>query len=147
ADARLNVAFLGVALRVAASKLRAELEAEPAAAAALTGVAPAPTGVAASSSPVPVMSGIAARLPLPPPAPDLVDTGLSWSGSAPSSRSGAAPFTADIGVSDAASSRFLSACTKALGASIGPMARVFVKEAVRRLCGERPFSRADGVAL
>jgi carbamoylphosphate synthase large subunit len=27
------------------------------------------------------------------------------------------------------------------------MAKVFVKEAVRRICGERPFSRADGVAL
>jgi hypothetical protein len=27
------------------------------------------------------------------------------------------------------------------------MAKVFVKEAVRRVCGERPFSRADGPAL
>jgi hypothetical protein len=48
---------------------------------------------------------------------------------------------------DAASSTFLSACTKALAASVGPMAKVFVKEAVRKVCGERPFSRADGPAV
>ena len=53
----------------------------------------------------------------------------------------------DIAVADGPSSTYLSACTKALAASVGPMAKVFVKEAVRRVCGERPFSRADGPAL
>jgi hypothetical protein len=52
-----------------------------------------------------------------------------------------------VSVVDSASSAFLSGCTKALAASVGPMAKVFVKEAVRKVCGERPFSRADGPAV
>ncbi|HEY0194117.1 MAG TPA: hypothetical protein VGC42_23530, partial [Kofleriaceae bacterium] len=53
----------------------------------------------------------------------------------------------EIGVADGASSTFLAAATKALAASVGPMAKVFVKEAVRKICGDRPFSRADGPAV
>jgi hypothetical protein len=82
--------------------------------------------------------------------PELAKTGLSWSGvsggSGVSSGSGIGAIS-DVMVTDAASSAFLSGCTKALAASIGPMAKVFVKEAVRKVCGERPFSRADGPAL
>jgi hypothetical protein len=44
-------------------------------------------------------------------------------------------------------SRFLSACAKKLAASVGPMAKALVSEAVRKVCGERPFSRADAPAL
>jgi predicted regulator of Ras-like GTPase activity (Roadblock/LC7/MglB family) len=129
ADATLNVAFLGVALRVAAAKLLAELEA-------------APTPTPSASAPMPLASGSTGRVPLAdPPRPELAKTGLSWSGS------GSGVGSSDVGVTDTASSTFLSACTKALAASIGPMAKVFVKEAVRRVCGERPFSRADGPAL
>jgi len=69
--------------------------------------------------------------------------GLSWSGSTTGSGVG----SSDVVVIDGASSTFLSACTKALAASIGPMAKVFVKEGVRKVCGDRPFSRADGPAL
>jgi predicted regulator of Ras-like GTPase activity (Roadblock/LC7/MglB family) len=138
-DAALNLAFLAVALRVAASKLRTELEAAPAAS-----VVEAPDAPAVLTGPP--VSSITARLPLPPPpVSDLVDAGLTWSGTAPSSVGSS--LTGDVGVSDSASSTFLSACTRALGASVGPMAKVFVKEAVRRICGERPFSRADGMAL
>jgi len=133
ADSTLNVAFLGVALRVAASKLITELEAGP---------SPAPT----HSQPIPLAasSNTSSKIPIvEPPRPEIAKTGLSWSGSGSGSGVGAS----DVGVLDPASSAFLSACTKALAASIGPMAKVFVKEAVRKLCGERPFSRADGPAL
>jgi hypothetical protein len=77
--------------------------------------------------------------------PVLEKTGLSWTGATTGTGSGVG--TSDVGVADPASSTFLSACTKALAASIGPMAKVFVKEAVRKVCGERPFTRADGPAL
>jgi predicted regulator of Ras-like GTPase activity (Roadblock/LC7/MglB family) len=131
ADSTLNVAFLGVALRVAAGKLLVELE-----------TAPAP--VPSSSAVVPTMaSGTGRGQIADPPRQELAKTGLSWSGTSTGSGVG----SSDVGVIDPASSTFLSACTKALAASIGPMAKVFVKEAVRKVCGERPFSRSDGPAL
>jgi predicted regulator of Ras-like GTPase activity (Roadblock/LC7/MglB family) len=128
ADATLNTAFLGVALRVAAGKLVTELEA-------------APAQVAAPAGPPPATTGRTPTMELP--RPELARTGLSWSGVSAGSGVG----SSDVGVADTASSTFLSACTKALAASVGPMAKVFVKEAVRKVCGERPFSRADGAAL
>jgi predicted regulator of Ras-like GTPase activity (Roadblock/LC7/MglB family) len=144
ADRTLNVAFLGVALRVSASKLRAELEAESSG-----GFAPTATG--SSSGPIPIAvsgSSITGEMP----RPELARTGLSWSGVAPGpgaapAGSGSGVGSSDVGVADASSSAFLSACTKALAASVGPMAKVIVKDAVRKLCGSRPFSRADGPML
>ncbi|HEX3478834.1 MAG TPA: roadblock/LC7 domain-containing protein [Kofleriaceae bacterium] len=134
ADATLNVAFLSVALRVAATKLLAELES-----AVPSQSSPVPTALAAGST----GSG---RIPIVDQSrPVLEKTGLTWSGAATGSGSGVG--SSDVGVVDPASSTFLSACTKALAASIGPMAKVFVKEAVRKVCGERPFTRADGPAL
>ena len=135
ADATLNVAFLGVALRVAASKLLAELEAAP--------------QVTSQSGPIPIATGSTGgtgRVALVDQSrPELARSGLSWSGNTSSTGSGVG--SSDVGVTDPSASTFLSACTKALAASIGPMAKVFVKEAVRKVCGERPFTRADGPAL
>jgi hypothetical protein len=135
ADSTLNVAFLGVALRVAAAKLVAELES-------------APAGVHSGAAAGPLASGSTGRIPtigasIDSPRPELAKTGLTWSGVS----SGSGVGSSDVGVVDTASSTYLSACTKALAASVGPMAKVFVKEAVRKVCGERPFSRADGPAL
>jgi predicted regulator of Ras-like GTPase activity (Roadblock/LC7/MglB family) len=137
ADTRLNVAFLGVALRVAAGKLLAELEAGP-------------PVIAAPGNGAPSFPGNA-----PPPADPLSESsrsGLSWSGVGSSSSmvgsgSQSGMGRSDVGVADANASAFLTACTKALAASVGPMAKVFVKDAVRKLCGDRPFSRADAPAL
>lgn len=141
ADATLNVAFLGVALRVAASKLITELE---------TGTPPAPAGSQVpsqtASQPIPIAasSTTSGKMPIVDQSrPEIAKTGLTWSGVSSGSGVGAS----DVTVMDPASSAYLSACTKALAASIGPMAKVFVKEAVRKVCGERPFSRADGPAL
>jgi predicted regulator of Ras-like GTPase activity (Roadblock/LC7/MglB family) len=134
ADSTLNVAFLSVALRVAATKLLAELEAGvPQASSAV------PTTIAAGSTG-------SSRIPIVDQSrPVLEKTGLSWSGATTGTGSGVG--SSDVGVADPLSSTFLSACTKALAASIGPMAKVFVKEAVRKVCGERPFTRADAPAL
>jgi len=132
ADSTLNVAFLGVALRVAAAKLIAELEAGPA--------PPAQTTTAATVA----SSGAPARSPVSEPSrPDLAPAGLSWSGDSTAASLAGSGVTA----LDGASSAFLSACTRALAASIGPMAKVYVRDAVRRLCAGRAFSRADGPAL
>jgi predicted regulator of Ras-like GTPase activity (Roadblock/LC7/MglB family) len=122
ADATLNMAFLGVALRVAAAKLLVELEPAP--------IDDAPLAIA---EPDPTTED--------PWAPEPPRAGLSWAGA------GTGVGGSDVGVVDGASAAYLSACSKALAASVGPMAKVFVKEAVRRVCGERPFSRADGPAL
>lgn len=164
ADATLNVAFLGVALRVAAGKLLAELDGGRA---------------ASQSGPIPVAfaTGSTGRIPIDQTRSELARSGTSWSGAtssnliptagssagfaaSPGSGMSAAFSTSsgsgvgsgvsgasDVGVMDAASATFLTAATKALAASVGPMAKVFVKEAVRKVCGARPFSRADGPAL
>jgi predicted regulator of Ras-like GTPase activity (Roadblock/LC7/MglB family) len=138
ADSTLNVAFLGVALRVAATKLLGELETAPPTAAPSSPVA---IGIGSGSS-----SAGSGRIPVvEAQRPEIAKTGLSWSGTTTGSGSGVG--SSDVGVADPACSTFLSACTKALAASIGPMAKVFVKEAVRKVCGERPFSRADAAAL
>lgn len=136
ADATLNAAFLGVALRVAAGKLLAELEAGPA----------APSSTVSASSLVQPSGSSTARLS-GAGFSDVGKPGLTWSGTTAGSGVGSGVSGSDVTVVDSASSAFLSACTKALAASIGPMARVFVKEAVRKVCGERPFARADGPAL
>ncbi len=140
ANGTLNVAFLGVALRVAAAKLLADLENGP----------PAPSTAAPAPAPAAHAQSVTTSRPAAaePARTELARTGISWSGLGPSSSvGGSTAGHSDITVSDAASSAFLSGCTRALGRTAGPIAKVFVKEAVRRICGERPFSRADGPSL
>lgn len=136
ADATLNVAFLGVALRVAAGKLITLFE-----------TSPETSFAAGSASVVPPASG---RIPVPLPAhepsrPELARSGLSWSGTGNLSSSSVAG--SGVQIADQASAQFLSGATRALAANIGPVAKMLVKEAVRAVCGDRPFSRADGPAL
>jgi hypothetical protein len=52
-----------------------------------------------------------------------------------------------VHVADAASSEFLTACTKALARCVGPMAKLYVKEGVQKICPNRPFSRDSGTEL
>ena len=56
------------------------------------------------------------------------------------------PRTADPG-GDPRAAAFLAACATALAGSVGPMARVFVKEAVNGLCGTAPFAREHVLPL
>jgi predicted regulator of Ras-like GTPase activity (Roadblock/LC7/MglB family) len=131
-DTTLNVAFLGVALRVAAAKLATGFDAIP---------VPIATRSAAQTGPPP---GATARIPLPAPSlPELARASIARS------RTGTAPVIDGSGVetADAASSAFLSACIIALTTSLGPIAKVFVRDAVRTICNGRAFSRADGPTL
>ena len=68
ADATLNLAMVGTAMRVAAGKLQAELEAAPPAPVAAVGSSPA---IARPRAAAGATSSIASRLPLPPPPLEL----------------------------------------------------------------------------
>jgi predicted regulator of Ras-like GTPase activity (Roadblock/LC7/MglB family) len=116
AETRLNMSFAGVAIRVAATKLKAMLE-QP----------QAPQ--AAPAAPVKA-------------AADVSSSGLSWTGVSGSMRPGS-----EVTVADTASATFLTLCTKALATHVGPMAKVFIKEALRATTPDRPFSLADGDRL
>lgn len=146
ADQSLNVAFLGVALRVAASKLVTEIEANPNPQPMPQGSMPMTSGV----MPPPNNTGRIPTMSQPEPVrAELAKNGITWSGVSSGSNvmSGSGIGSSEVTVADPASSTFLSGCTKALAVSVGPMAKVLVKEAVRKVCGHRPFSRADGEAL
>jgi predicted regulator of Ras-like GTPase activity (Roadblock/LC7/MglB family) len=132
ADSGLNLAFLGVALRVAAVKLVAALDA-----------APEPAAV-----PPPIPHGRTDRVAVAAARPDMAGSSLVWSGI--SGRSGVSATgigAAGIPVADVASSTFLTAAVKAFTVAIGPVAGVLVKETLRTICGERPFARSDGGQL
>jgi hypothetical protein len=135
ADASLNVAFLGVALRVASSKLMTELE----------------SSAAASSMSIPIaMAGGTGRVAKSDlSGPELARNALSWSGSDTGVRSivGPSGSNSEVSVTDPSGHAFLSSCARVLAVSVGPMAKVFVKEAVREVCGDRPFAPPDGPAL
>jgi predicted regulator of Ras-like GTPase activity (Roadblock/LC7/MglB family) len=128
ADTRLNPSFATVAIRVALAKLKTALAARA-------------TGA--------VLGGSSVALPKPSPvatqsfsqakgqSAEVANSGLSWSGFGDplaSSSSG-------VAVADPTSSALLTALTKTLAKNVGPMAKLFVKEAVRKVCPDRPFSR------
>jgi hypothetical protein len=124
ADATLNPSFATVAIRVAANKLRKALEggsaSQPGASAA-SGSSPPPAAI----SPAPADS-----------RPVLANTGVSWS------KAGSSVGLSRITVADPASGAFLSRCAKELAQHVGPMAKVYVEEAVRRVSPDAPFSLA-----
>lgn len=146
ADARLNASFAGVALRVATAKLKSLLESPNGASSLGNSQAHSTTLTGASVAPyVGAASAQHSRSSSTPASPtsDLASSGLNWSGLGSSGGRSAS----EVPVADPESSAFLTACTKALAASVGPMAKVFVKDAVRKLCPDRPFSRVQGESL
>jgi len=70
----------------------------------------------------------------------LTNSGLSWSkiSSVGLSR---------IAVADPASAAFLSRCAKELARCVGPIAKVYVEESVRRISPDNPFALAIAGAL
>jgi hypothetical protein len=153
ADSRLNPSFATVAVRVAIGKIKTILDANG-------GTLPATVSVAevASPAPAPPLAASAAALPhnlnasfagapavthSTVAAPDVAGSGLNWSGLGGSSAMSAS----GVSVADAASSAVLTACTKALARAVGPMAKVFVKEGVRRITAGQPFSKTMLAAL
>jgi predicted regulator of Ras-like GTPase activity (Roadblock/LC7/MglB family) len=116
ADTRLNPSFAGVAIRVAASRLR--------------NAGPAPAPIAAVPS-APVSAPVRITTPSAP---------LPSQPNFPAAR----PRTAEP---DPRAAAFLASCATALAASVGPMAKVFVKEAVHTVCGPVPFGREHVLPL
>jgi predicted regulator of Ras-like GTPase activity (Roadblock/LC7/MglB family) len=125
ADATLNASFATVALRVAASKLKGLAD----------GAGSQPLGSAAGSSPA--LSPSDSR-------PVLANSGLSWSkgGSNVGSQASGSSSGGLSGVvaADPASAEFLVRCAKELARHVGPMAKVYVQEAVRRVSPDGPFA-------
>ncbi|HEX9242298.1 MAG TPA: hypothetical protein VF875_07625 [Anaeromyxobacter sp.] len=131
ADGSLNASFATVALRVAAGKLKRFLE-----------------GGAASSS-TPGLGSSAASARHGPAAsqagpadsrPNLAASGLSWSKISNVGLS-------RVAVADPASGAFLTRCAKELAQYVGPIAKVYVEEGVRRVSPESPFALPQAKAL
>jgi len=152
ADTTLNAPFAGVAIRVAASKIKAALNAPGAGEAAATpmmalasgpniSVPGATHGMNGAGRHAPTFA--AASLPALPARAEPASSGQAWS--ALNSSIGAP--AANLSVRDEEASGYLAVCSKALSRSVGPIARVFVREAVHRVCVNRPFSCEDGAAL
>jgi hypothetical protein len=137
ADARLNPSFATVAIRVAIGRIKALVDANGiappiASGGGVPGRVAVPSTEFSASLPVTTQSHSSAAVP------DVASSGLSWSGfGGASSMSGSG-----VSVADAASSTALTACTKCLAKAVGPMAKVFVKEAVRRVCPGQPFAKS-----
>jgi predicted regulator of Ras-like GTPase activity (Roadblock/LC7/MglB family) len=145
ADATLNPAFAAVAIRVAATKLRKLLG-------GALSMAALPTSLGSSVGSGPGGSQVGGRGPgssqVFPAAghpaagsrPVLASSGLSWS------RAGGSAFAA-VAAADPAAGAFLARCSKELARSVGPMAKVYVEEAVRRLAPDATFTLAQAGAL
>jgi predicted regulator of Ras-like GTPase activity (Roadblock/LC7/MglB family) len=138
ADATLNPSFATVAIRVAANKLKKVLaggSASGVGSSVLSGSGSPPPAAAGSSPP-----------PVPAPAPSdsavLSSTGVSWS-----KGSGSSVGLSRVQAADPASGAFLSRCAKELARHVGPMAKVYVEEAVRRVAGDQPFAMSHGPKL
>jgi hypothetical protein len=130
ADGSLNASFATVALRVAAGKLKRHLE-----------------GVPGSSAPGPGSSAAGAARPAPAAGPSpgdsrptLANSGLSWSRTSSVGLS-------QVSAADPASGAFLGRCAKELALHVGPIAKVYVEEAVRRVTPDAPFAMAQARAL
>lgn len=136
ADATLNPSFATVAIRVAANKLKR----------ALAGGGLESSAALASTAPrLASSAGELGALPAgaPPPAADssvLSNSGTSWS-------RGSSLGLSRVQAADPASATFLSRCAKELARHVGPMAKVYVEEGVRRVAGDQPFAMSHAPML
>jgi hypothetical protein len=130
ADSSLNAPFATVALRVAAGKLKRFLEGGPS-----SSSAPGLGSSAAGARPGPSGSGAG-----PADSRPNLASGLSWSKISNVGLS-------RVSVADPASGAFLTRCAKELAQHVGPIAKVYVEEAVRRVSPDAPFAIAQGKAL
>ncbi len=132
ADGTLNPSFATVAIRVAAGKLKRHLEGGPGSSSGVLG-----------SSAAPARPGPGGSQPAPGDSrPNLANSGLSWS-----KTSGSGMSSSRITVGDPASGAFLGKVAKELAQHVGPMAKVYVEEAVHRVAPDAPFTMAASKAL
>jgi hypothetical protein len=142
ADTTLNPAFAAVAIRVASNKARKAIELgqglppTASSSSAFTSQAGAVSPMASSSQTL----GVAPH-PASGSRPVPGNSGLSWS------RPGGSGASSGFTAADQASSAYLSRCTKSLARFVGPMAKVYVQEAVLRISQDAPFSLAQARAL
>ena len=147
ADTTLNASFATVAIRVAANKLKKALWGGGGSSVLSSPPAASPPPLPGASAHVAVSSQVAGSSPaagssphLPPPpvakpgdSKVLASSGLSWSQSSSIGLS-------RVAVADPASSAFLTKVAKGLARYVGPMAKVYVEEGVRRVTPEAPFA-------
>jgi predicted regulator of Ras-like GTPase activity (Roadblock/LC7/MglB family) len=142
ADATLNPSFATVAIRVAANKLKKALAGAPISSVGssmLGGSAPLPPPLAASAA-------LAGSGSSPPPVPSPSDSSV-LSGSGVAWSKGSSVGLSRVQAADPASGAFLSRCAKELARHVGPMAKVYVEEAVRRVAGDQPFAMPHAAKL
>jgi len=137
ADSTLNPAFATVAIRVSSNKLKRALDGGAASssvgstgqASALGSLPSYPAATAAGPG------GSQVGHPAAASRPGLASSGLSWSR------------TGGVTTADQPSANYLTACARELARHVGPMSKIFVEEAVRRVCPDLPFSLAASRAL
>jgi len=137
ADATLNASFATVAIRVATNKLRRAIEGRPADSAVAGSAAEVPAGRQPGNGSRAAGSG---SQPLPSDSAALASSGVSWSKSS-------AVGLSRVAVANPASAAFLSRCAKQLARHVGPIAKIYVEEAVRRVSPDAPFSLAVATQL
>lgn len=130
ADGTLNPSFATVAIRVAAGKLKKLLE----------GGSGAGSSSHLGSSPH-LGAHPGGSQPPSDSRPNLANSGLSWS--KPSSSIG----LSRVQVADPAAGAFLARCAKALAQAVGPIAKVYVEEAVRRVAPDGVFAMSLAPAV
>lgn len=150
-DATLNPSFAMVALRVAANKLRRILGDGAASSVVLLPAADAPAPAPAPPA-VPSTHGPGVPPPLPPPAKGEASPPARPASSAPAESSlapastgvswgaGSSVGLSRIAIADSAAGAFLVRCAKELARHVGPMSKVYVEEAARRVAPGAPFS-------
>jgi hypothetical protein len=123
ADATLNASFATVALRVAANKVQQALDGQGAVAGSQARAQGPGSGAASPGDSRPV----------------LANSGLSWTKGS-SAGSSAAAAGSGFGLADPATAAFVTRCARALARHVGPMAKVYVQEALRRVSPDAPFA-------
>jgi hypothetical protein len=138
ADATLNPAFATVAIRVSANKLKRALDGGASSSVVGNGLGSS-VGSLPSFVPAPVPAGAppVSQSSVAVSGPVLASSGLSWSRIGPSG----------VTAADPPSASYLGSCVHELARHVGPMAKIFVEEAVRKVCPEIPFSLAASRAL
>lgn len=129
ADATLNASFATVAIRVATNKLKKVLAGGPGTSSTLG------SGPVASSTPAPTAAASG-----PSDSGPLASSGLSWN-------SGSSLGLSRVQSADPAAAAFLTRCAKELARHVGPMAKIYVEEGVRRVAGDQPFAVAHAPKL
>jgi hypothetical protein len=130
ADATLNTSFATVAIRVAANKLRKVLDGATASQLGSSTLPSAPPPLPTAAPPAAADS-----------KPGLSSSSVTWSKTSSSIN------LSRVAAADPAAAAFLSRTAKELARHVGPMAKVYVEEAVRRVSPDAPFPLSAAVKL